>query len=297
MCCKYGSQHSTCNGRSHWNRKDVSILDDEVWVRSHEGKLLWSQSEWRLNLILHFQSVRNQARAVPFRYVWLGVFSCIILSLTLALEGATTLQSQEVISGIDKAQECREQKLAEYAALEHYTVRNSHFEEPAELMANVRYQKGIGKTYRVLWRRGPGFLQGRVISGPSERPHTLFTSANYSMKVRGTQMLDGKLCYIVDIHPRAHNFSLIEGTAWVEMETFSLLRIEGRPAASPSFWTGRPFIEREYIVSDGLSFPRHSRATSRGFFAGKSELDIDYSKYEISRYPMQNKNANRCDGN
>jgi hypothetical protein len=73
-------------------------------------------------------------------------------------------------------------------------------------------------------------------------------------------MLYGKLCYVVDIRPRAHNFSLIEGTAWVDSQGFSLLRIEGRPGASPSFWTGRPFIERESTVSDGLSFPQHSRA-------------------------------------
>jgi hypothetical protein len=293
-------------GRSHGNGKECVDLNDEVSAVS-QIEILRSRSEWRLNLVLHIQNALDNAWDIHFRYVWLVFFSCVILSLVPDLEGGTTLQSEEVISAIDKAQECRERNLAGYVAMEHYTVRNSHFGEAAELMANVRYEKGIGKRYQVLWRKGPGFLQGRVInrilnedatlSGPSERPHTLFTSANYSMKVEGTQMLDGKLCYIVDIHPRAHNFSLIEGTAWVDSRGFSLLRIEGRPAASPSFWTGRPFIEREYTVSDGFSFPRHSRATSKGFFAGKSQLDIDYSKYEISRYPMQNKNADRCDGN
>jgi hypothetical protein len=293
-------------GHSHWNRKRRVDSDDEVSALS-PTELLRSRSEWRLNLVLHIQSAPDNAWDIHFRSVWLCLFSCVILSLAPGLEGGTTLESQEVISAIDKAQECRERKLAGYVAMEHYTVRNSHFGEVAELMANVRYEKGIGKRYQVLWRRGPEFLQGRVInrilmedatlSGPSARTRTLFTSANYSMKVQGTQMLYGKLCYVVDIRPRAHNFSLIEGTAWVDSRGFSLLRIEGRPAASPSFWTGRPFIEREYTVSDGLSFPQHSRATSKGFFAGRSELDIDYSKYEISGYPMQNKNANRCNGN
>ncbi len=237
----------------------------------------------------------------------LGLVSLITMNVSLRLEEATTLQSQKVIAGINHAQEYREQNLARYAAMEHYTVRNSHFEEPAELMATVRYQKGIGKKYQVLWRRGPGLLQHRVIdriltedatlSRPSERPHTLLNSTNYSMKVQGTQILHGKLCYIVNIHPRVHHFSLIEGTAWVEVEGFLLLRIEGRPAASPSFWTGRPFIEREYTILDGFSFPQHSRATSRGFFAGKSELDIEYSQYISSKHPIQNKKDNQRDGN
>src|SRR6185437_2982230 len=240
-------------------------------------------------------------------YLWLGVLSFMGWSLSVGLEGATPLQTQEVISGINKAQEYREQRLVGYAVVEHYTVRNSHFEEAAEMLANVRYQKGTGKTYQVLWRKGPGFLQRRVInrilredgnlSRPSERMHTLLTSANYSMKVQGTEMLRGKRCYIVKIHPRAHNFALIEGTAWVEVKDFSLVRIEGRPAASPSFWTGRPFIEREYIALEGFSFPQHSRATSKGFFTGKSELNIDYSQYVISTDPVGNKNPDQGNGN
>ncbi len=48
--------------------------------------------------------------------------------------------------------------------MEHYTVRNSHFNESAELMAKVVYQQGLGKKYEVLWRKGPGFLQERVIN-------------------------------------------------------------------------------------------------------------------------------------
>lgn len=202
------------------------------------------------------------------------------------------LEPQEVISGIEKAQRLREEKLAAYTASELYTVQNNHFAEPAELSASVVYQKGIGKIYHILSQNGPRFLEERVLhrilredaklSRNAERPHTLLTSSNYSMAVQGMQVLHEKLCYVIRIHPRMHEFSLIEGTAWIDAEDFSLLRIEGKPAASPSFWTGRPFIERDYTLIDGLSFPHHSRATSKGFFAGKSQLDINYSQYRVT---------------
>jgi hypothetical protein len=200
-----------------------------------------------------------------------------------------------VIARVNEAQERREQRVAGYTAVEHYTVRNSHFQETAELAAKVLYQRGSGKRYQVLWRRGPRFLQERVInrilkedarlSRSAERSHTLLTSANYTMTVQGTQLWQGKQCYIIAIRPRMHQFSLIEGKAWVDKETYSVLRIEGRPAASPSFWTGRPIVERAYAVLDGISFPKHSRAKSSGFFTGKSELDIDYSQYLITIEP------------
>ena len=233
-----------------------------------------------------------------YRYFQFVIFVLGVSNLTPLPEGAPTVQSQQVISGIDHAQQSREQRLAGYTAMEHYTVRNSHFGEPAELEAKVFYEKEGGKRYQVLWRKGPGFLQERVInrilkedmtlSRSAERSHTLLNSANYAMEVKGMELLEGERCYIVKIHPRMRKFSLIEGLAWVNATSFSLLRIEGRPASSPSFWTGRPSIKREYMLLDGLSFPKHSGATSKGFFTGRSELEIDYSQYVIWKRSLQN---------
>jgi hypothetical protein len=190
---------------------------------------------------------------------------------------------------------CREQRLKAYTASEKYVVRNSHFDEPAELTAIVTYQSGAGKTYQIVSRTGNAFLQKRVLdrvlkedaelSRDHERTHALLTSANYAMTVQGTEVFHGKLCYIVGIHPRVHSLSGIEGKAWIDKQDFSLLRIQGRPTVSPSFWTGLPLIEREYTVINGLSFAQHSRATSKGFFAGRSELDIEYSDYALTLFP------------
>jgi hypothetical protein len=99
-------------GRSHRNGKECVDLDDEASALS-QTELLRSRSEWRLNSVLHIQSALDNAWDIHFRNVWPGFFSCIILSLAPGLEGGTTLRSQEVISAIDKAQECRERKLAD----------------------------------------------------------------------------------------------------------------------------------------------------------------------------------------
>jgi hypothetical protein len=227
-----------------------------------------------------------------FRCGRLLLLPLVFASAGFRLGGEALPVSKDVISAIDKAQQCREQKLAGYKAREDYTVRNSHFDETALMEATVVYERGFGKTYQVISRSGPAFLQKRVLdrilkedaqlSRDEERPHTLLTSTNYKMDVEGTEMLNGKQCYVIGLKPRVRSSSLIDGKAWVDARDFSLLRIEGRPAASPSFWTGRPFIQREYILVNGLSFPQHSRATSKGFFTGRSELNIDYSHYSVS---------------
>jgi hypothetical protein len=295
MCCKlHGNRETTGDltgaGITMWR------LRTKQQANLNEQAASTLNRELRIKSVLQLDNAHRAAHVIRFRLRRVDFFSFILLlSLALRLQGATMLQPKEIISGIDKAQQFRERKLAGYTAMESYTVRNSHFDQTAELTATVFYQKGAGKTYHVLSRNGPQFLQERVLhrilkedatlSRNSERSQTLLTSANYSMNVQGTQLLHGKLCYIIGIHPKVHEFSLIEGTAWVDAEGFSLLRIEGKPAASPSFWTGRPFIEREYTLVDGLSFPQHSRATSKGFFAGRSELDINYSQYLVSLSP------------
>lgn len=238
------------------------------------------------------QTNRVRRGAVPFRVPRFIVPALLLASMALRIGAETAPPLEVVISGIDNAQLCREQRLKGYTAAEKYTVRNSHFDGPAELLAKVTYQKGIGKTYKVISRSGPPFLQRRVLdrilkddaelSRPRERQHTLLISTNYAMNVQGTEVVQGRLCYVIGLHPRKHNFSLIDGKAWVAANDFSLLRVQGKPAASPSFWTGRPSIERGYMLIDGLSFAQHSRATSKGFFTGKSELDIEYSDYALS---------------
>ncbi len=202
-------------------------------------------------------------------------------------------QDVQVLAGIESAQRKRDQRVAAYTVVEHFSLRNSHFKESAELAAKVAYTKDAGKKYQVLWRKGPEVLHRRVISRilaedanlsrASERSHLLLVSANYAMKLQGTRYLRGEQCYAVSLRPRVHKFSLIEGQAWFRVSDFSLLRIEGRPATSPSFWTGRPQIQREYLILNGLSFPQHSHATSSGFFAGRSELDIEYKDYSLTQ--------------
>jgi NAD(P)-dependent dehydrogenase (short-subunit alcohol dehydrogenase family) len=157
-----------------------------------------------LKSILHcgFGTGPREDGVLPLRYVRI-VFSLAMLCLTLRGDGTITVRSQDVISGIDKAQQDREQKLSGYSATEHYTVRNSHFNLAAELTATVVYHKGRGKTYEILARSGPGLLQERVIgrilkedaalSHDANRASNLLTSANYTMRVQGipNTMLQG----------------------------------------------------------------------------------------------------------
>ena len=218
------------------------------------------------------------------------------ISVTFSLNAELVLEQQKLLCQMDQKQEYRAQAVAGYTDVEHFTVRNSHFDEPAELTVRARYRKETGKTYETVSRKGPSFLQNHVLdrilleeaslSRGAEQQEAMLTTKNYRMQLLGMESLKGKKCYVIALDPKRHSTHLIKGKVWVSVGDLATVRVQGKPAANPSFWTGHPMIEREYTTIHGFSFPQHSHATSRGFFSGKSELDIEYGQYSVSLSDM-----------
>jgi hypothetical protein len=217
----------------------------------------------------------------------LGLF---IFTAPSAPSQQTDLQAQ-VLQGIDKAQEFRERCLDGYTVTEHYNMRNSRFSEPARITVKTTYRKGQGKSFDVISRSGPSLLKGRVfdsiLRGESEvsrgavRERSLITTANYHMRLLATEKMEGRDCYVVELEPKHRSSHVLKGRAWFTRDSYSLVRIEGRPAASVSFLTGRPFVTRDYQLFDGFWLAVKSHAHSQGFFAGESDLTIEYTGYTI----------------
>jgi hypothetical protein len=116
--------------------------------------------------------------------------------------------------------------------------------------------------------------------GP-ERSRALLTSANYSMSLDGTTLLQDKLSYVINLQPKLKNPHTLVGRAWIDPTHFSVIKIEGKTSSSPSFWAGKPYIKREYASIHGFALALHSYAIARGLVAGRTEIDIVYSDYFV----------------
>jgi hypothetical protein len=216
-----------------------------------------------------------------------------VLLLTLLPLLSVALGNPEFVREVDLAQAAREEKLTAYRVTETYTLRNTRFSELAVMVVHVSYQKGHGKSYQVVSRVGPSFLHtavlDRVLKEEGEmsrgeiRENALVTSVNYTMKLLGQQILEGRTCEVLELTPRKKSPHLLQGKAWVDAKTHNLIRVEGKPTASISFWAGAPLVIRDYIEIGGFAFARRSRATSHNFLLGHSELIVEYSEYHIDQ--------------
>jgi hypothetical protein len=200
-----------------------------------------------------------------------------------------------VIRDIDAAQRYRDSNLAGYSAMEHYTISNSHFSIPADVVVQTTYKRAFGKTYEVLSRNGPSILKNRVVdrildeeakmSRGSARLESLITSDNYEMHLVGREKIGDTPCLALELMPKRKSPHLLRGKLWVDSRSKAVIRIEGQPLVGESFFAGRPEVVRDYALVDGITLAQRSHAISSGLIQGKTAITIIYDNYVVDRDP------------
>lgn len=203
----------------------------------------------------------------------------------------TSDRQQDLIRWIDQTELSREAKLAGYTVTEYYTITNSRFSRPAEATIETTYKRGQGKTYKILSRSGPSLLRNTVLdrllqeesllSRGRARAQAILTSANYDMKLIGADSVSGTVLDVVRLIPKKKSPYLLNGRMWVDPVRMMIVKVEGKPPVSASFFVGRPQVVRQYMQIDGFPLAQHSHAVSSGFFFGQSTIDIDYRNYHV----------------
>jgi hypothetical protein len=91
--------------------------------------------------------------------------------------------------------------------------------------------------YTVLTRSGSDKLNGIIdmvlasetgASTPPENIRHEITSANYRVRLLGTEIAAGQTCYVLNLAPRVKNRFLIVGKVWVAAGSYAVVRIEGQ---------------------------------------------------------------------
>ena len=93
---------------------------------------------------------------------------------------------------------------------------------------------------------------------------------------------DHNPCYVLRVEPREENRFLYRGKIWVDASEFALVRLEGQPIKSPSFWIRDTQIDSTWQKTEGFWFIRHSRSVSRIRMGGTATLTIDYTDYHVT---------------
>ena len=205
------------------------------------------------------------------------------------------ISDPEIIRRIDAAVYERSNALARYTVKEQYDIyRNGETSPSAQMTIKTVYSYSIGKEYTVTAQSGSQLMRSvvfdkileaeRDMAKSSNREKVWVTSANYEMRPEpGTIDLNGRQCVIVDLKSRRKSPHLFNGKVWVDASDFTVLRLEGIPAQSPSVFAGQTQVVRDYARIDGFSMATHADVRSHSFLLGDTLMKIAYTDYQIER--------------
>jgi hypothetical protein len=201
------------------------------------------------------------------------------------------------VEAMMRASAARFENVDSYTRLQHYSASDVRFGLKGELLARIHYDRSTGKTFEILSRGGSPLLQSRVFDALlREEVETakllghegsLLTTHNYSFHLIGQDVFAGRRCHLLELQPLRKDKHLLRGRAWVDMEDYGVIHVEGRLVESLSFWIGKPVVIQDFEKLSGFWFAARRHAVMNGLLTGTSELTVEYSEYQIRLRPSR----------
>lgn len=202
-----------------------------------------------------------------------------------------TLTTSQIVEQIRQHTQAQKNELKQYTALRHYQVEYRGFSAKinARMDVEARYSSESGKSLRIVSESGSKLLREKVLKRAAESEEeaarnsaaTALTEANYRFKMLGTDSVNERKAYILNVEPITASKFLVRGTIWVDTADFAVVKMEVEPAKNPSFWIARTLIHYTSARNEGFWLPQGMRSETKVRVGGTAVLTIDYGTYDV----------------
>jgi hypothetical protein len=185
--------------------------------------------------------------------------------------------------------------LQEYRARRLMRAVNPRFKAQATLEAITELRRDGTFHYEIVSEEGSGHVRSRVLRAVLRDEQRLWergdprrsslSTANYAFRLEDTVPRPGAEESgeaSIAITPVRKDVLLVAGRIIVAADTGDLLRVEGRLSKSPSFWTSRVEVVREYARIAGVRVPVRTTSVAHVKIAGRSEFEMTYHYQSIN---------------
>jgi hypothetical protein len=208
-----------------------------------------------------------------------------------SMHGAVPASVDQIVTGLEATEHRKQSDLPSYSSVRRYVLKNARFKRDIELMVRMTYSVENGKRFEILSENGaeglPKRLLKRVLDGEAEASRTeakelaKVTRKNYDFRLLGSENQGGQRCYVLEIKPKLKSKYLLDGKIWVDSTDHQLVRMEGRTAASLSFWVGKPYIVYDFQKVGDYWLAARNQAVADARFIGTIQLTIEVQGYEL----------------
>ncbi len=205
--------------------------------------------------------------------------------------------ADEIVTRMTALDLQRQSSFAGYGGMRRYVLENARLEKRAEMLVRVQGDETGRKHFEVVSEQGWKAANTHVLrkmldsesdtSRPELRATTKLNFTNYEFTVAGEELVVGRMAYVLEVAPKRKDKYLFQGRIWVDVEDYALVRAEGSPAKSPSFWTKSTHFVQVYQKRGTLWFPLSTRSVTEARIFGTTDVNIEYFDYAPKSRPSQ----------
>jgi hypothetical protein len=183
-----------------------------------------------------------------------------------------------------------DEPLSRYRALRRLEARNERFNLHGWLDAWTELTDEGVFQYEIVREGGSEYIRNKVLRPLLENEERLFattdasrcavTPQNYDLRGLEAAAEPGLVKLLVT--PKRRDVSLIDGAVFVTEDEADLVRVEGRLAKNPSFWTKRVDVVRRYERIGGMRVPIRLDSVAQVRLAGTSTLSMTWDYATIN---------------
>ena len=213
----------------------------------------------------------------------------LLAGIQIEAQEKPKMHADEVIARLVAHDAEREKLGGGYTGRRRYNLENQQLNKQAEMLVTVSCDGDGRKHFEIVSEQGWKSANSHVLekmleseeqtSQPEKRSATRVAFENYSFELLGTEVLDGRLAYVLRVLPKRQDKYLFEGRIWVDAEDFAMVQAEGSPAKSPSFWTRSVHFVARYHKSGDFWFPLSTESVTEARIFGKTNVTINYFGY------------------
>lgn len=202
------------------------------------------------------------------------------------------LTASQIMVRVGEHSDAQKENLKRYKALRHYQVEYRGFSTKlnAQMDVEINYDAATGKSFRIVSESGSNLLREKVLKravesekeAAQDAASTALSEKNYRFELQGSESLEGRPVYLLNVEPLTASKFLYRGKIWVDSADFAVVKMETEPAKSPSFWIARTVIHYTSAKTSDFWLPRQMRSETRVRLGGTAMLAIDYGSYDLT---------------
>jgi hypothetical protein len=194
-----------------------------------------------------------------------------------------------LIERISDAQLQNRNRSIAYSVTREYRVFSADSVHPrSQVVAKVNFLPPNVKSYDIdqttggMGEKVVRRILDHEVDATRDPRRMMINQHNYDFELVGEGDVGGTPCYKLGISPKHEHKDLLKATIWVGKNSYRILRIEGEPAKSPSFWVKEVHLVLEFAEVAGMWLQTETHASARLRFGGEYKITSQDLNYDVS---------------